>query len=460
MALNVNRNVVDPFYRYKMPRLVAKVEGKGNGVKTVIPNMVDIARSLDRPPTYVTKFFGCELGAQTQFDFKNDRYIVNGVHEAGKLQDMLDIFIKKFVLCPQCDNPETRFKILEKKGIITSRCAACGHCFQIDMRHRLTTYIIKNPPGQELNAHGTSLTKRQAKKSERKKEGAENGNDKDEDDAFNGTAYEGTMNNSVRDDDWGDDDDEDWGEDVSEEAVKKRMKDLTSGVANLAMNDDLEKTETERINLFHDFVKKLVDEGKDEVAKKDKEIFADAERLDVVNKAPIVLCELLFDDNMVAQIKKFKRVLVRFCHENTKAQKYFMGGFEKTVELRRDKLLAKVPVILKVLYDEDIIDEESILDWAKKVSKKYVSKELSEQIHKKADPFIKWLKEAEEETSDEEEDGVELEFDDRAKISSLQEKKEDSEKEKTPENNKTSNGNGADNAKDEDSENDVDIDDI
>ena len=55
-----------------------------------------------------------------------------------------------------------------------------------------------------------------------------------------------------------------------------------------------------------------------------------------------------------------------------------------------------------------------------KVSKKYVSKELSEQIHKKADPFIKWLKEAEEETSDEEEDGVELEFDDRAKISSLQ----------------------------------------
>ena len=56
----------------------------------------------------------------------------------------------------------------------------------------------QNPPGQELNAHGTSLTKRQAKKSERKKEGAENGNDKDEDDAFNGTAYEGTMNNSVR----------------------------------------------------------------------------------------------------------------------------------------------------------------------------------------------------------------------------------------------------------------------
>ena len=33
-----------------------------------------------------TKYFGCELGAQTQVDVKNERYIVNGEHDAGKLQ--------------------------------------------------------------------------------------------------------------------------------------------------------------------------------------------------------------------------------------------------------------------------------------------------------------------------------------------------------------------------------------
>lgn len=54
-----------------------------------------------------TKYFGCELGAQTLFDTKNDRYIVNGSHMDEKLQTLLDGFIKKFVLCPECSNPET-----------------------------------------------------------------------------------------------------------------------------------------------------------------------------------------------------------------------------------------------------------------------------------------------------------------------------------------------------------------
>jgi hypothetical protein len=32
-----------------MPRLVAKIEGRGNGIKTVVVNMAEIATSLNRP---------------------------------------------------------------------------------------------------------------------------------------------------------------------------------------------------------------------------------------------------------------------------------------------------------------------------------------------------------------------------------------------------------------------------
>lgn len=47
---------------------------------------------------------------------------------------------------------------------------------------------------------------------------------------------------------------------------------------------------------------------------------------------------------------------------------------------------------------------------------------MSTEIHTKAAPFIKWLKEAEEESSEDEseDDGVEIEYDDRARISSIQ----------------------------------------
>jgi len=452
MALNVNRAVQDSFYRYKMPRLIAKVEGKGNGVKTVIPNMVDIARALGRPPTYCTKYFGCELGAQTQFDFKNERYIVNGAHDAAKLQDMLDGFIKKFVLCEKCDNPETVLKVFVKKQNIMASCKACGHYFQMDVRHRLATFIIKNPPEQDMNNQGTSITKRQDKKSVRREQAEQDANNKDSHDDFE------TLNGSNANDD-----DEGWSTDVTAEAVKKRMEDLTLGGNVLTMDDDMEKPESERINIFHAFLQIKAGEGGGAMdANTIKEVHKEAERLEVTNKAPLVLCEvLLTGDKVVEKIKTHKIMFVKFTNENQKAQKYLLGGIEKLIEMKRDLLLPKVAGIFKILYDEDILDEEVIIEWSKKVSKKYVSKELAEKIHKNAAPFVTWLQEAEEESESDESD-VEVNFNDRIRGEGLV-----AAPEPTPDNKKNGKesspvkSSSEEPARDEDeAEDDVDIDDI
>jgi len=166
MALvNIPRDITDSFYRYKMPALVAKVEGRGNGIKTVIVNMADIAKSLDRPPSYTTKFFGFELGALTTIDHDKDRYIVNGKHDQATLAKALDDFIERFVLCKKCGrNPET--KMLLKSDNIILHCIACGNRSTVDMRHKLAGYILKNPSdiGTDDGASKKDKKKREKKK--------------------------------------------------------------------------------------------------------------------------------------------------------------------------------------------------------------------------------------------------------------------------------------------------------
>ncbi|XP_055331928.1 uncharacterized protein LOC129583909 [Paramacrobiotus metropolitanus] len=243
MTLNIDRSNPDQFYRYKMPRLVAKVEGSGNGIKTVVANITEIAKSLDRPPAYPLKYFGYELGAQTMIDSKNDRYIVNGAHEAPRLQEMLDGFIKKFVLCQSCNNPETVLQVYPKKNTIKQNCAACGYSCMVDMKHKLTTYILKNPPA-EVGEYGESKGKGKGKVRGRKSSGKEdekNGGSKTNgagDKAAPGSPTTETENpfdapppvDAVD----GEEFDDDWGEEDTEQARKERDRELTNGIKNLA----------------------------------------------------------------------------------------------------------------------------------------------------------------------------------------------------------------------------------
>ncbi|KAL8482918.1 hypothetical protein ACS0TY_025817 [Phlomoides rotata] len=161
-------NKDDAFYRYMMPRMVTKIEGRGHGIKTNIVNMVDIAKALGRPPSYTTKYFGCELCAQSKFDDKTGTSHVNGSHDTAKLAGLLENFIKKFVLCYGCGNPETEV-FITKSQMINLKCAACGFISEVDMRDKLTTFILKNPPESKKGSKDKKAMRRAEK--ERLKEG-------------------------------------------------------------------------------------------------------------------------------------------------------------------------------------------------------------------------------------------------------------------------------------------------
>ena len=53
--VNIPSTIEDPNYRYKMPKIQTKIEGKGNGIKVNLVNLVDVAKAL-RLPTECIKY--------------------------------------------------------------------------------------------------------------------------------------------------------------------------------------------------------------------------------------------------------------------------------------------------------------------------------------------------------------------------------------------------------------------
>lgn len=388
-TVNIRRDVDDKFYRYKMPSLMTKIEGKGNGIKTVIPNMSDVSRALSRPPTYPTKFFGCELGAQTSFDEKGDRYIVNGAHDATRLRELLDAFIDKFVLCAECKNPETDLIVDSRNERISRDCKACGARTDVDMRHKLTTFIVKNPPKKakkDKKAKGDKDAKDKENGSA-EEEGEEGGSDDEFTKKLKADAAElPTAEQAARGGA-----DEDWALDTSEAAVKARQK-----MAGLNLGDSEEEAEgADPYSELAVWLEGNRESGPAEIFKKIQDL-----GIEKKHRSAEILGRALFSENIEKEVPTYRPLLAKIV-VGEKHQKSFLGGIERFVGVEHPSLIPAVPKILMALYQAEILDEEVVVQWGTHVSKKYVDRDVSKRVRKAADPFIKWLAEADDESEEE-----------------------------------------------------------
>ncbi|KAJ1341603.1 hypothetical protein BSLG_003830 [Batrachochytrium salamandrivorans] len=346
--------------------LISKVEGKGNGIKTVIPNMSDVAKAL---------IFGCELGAQVIHDVANDRHIVNGAHDAEKLQTLLDTFIDKFVLCPSCKNPETDLVITRMNSL--RDCKACEK---------------KSKKAERSN---TSTTNASAST-----EPASNGSGEDDgmDELTRQIEHDSALIPVASADNANDDD---WVENTSAEAVASRMKELNvSGALSKLLDGEDEGDEgDDPVDQLAAYIRATPDAT-------DKDIIAKASAFGLrdykvcLTLASTFLNANVLSDNMIAKhVDLFSQFM-----KNEKCQKALLGGIERLAGVEYPELLPKVALILKALYDADLIEEEVILAWGDKPSKKYVDRKISKDIRVRAEPFLTWLREAEEDDDEDEDD--------------------------------------------------------
>lgn len=446
----------DAFYRYKMPKMVTKIEGRGNGIKTNVVNMVDIAKALARPASYTTKYFGCELGAQSKFDEKTGVSLVNGAHDTPKLAGLLENFIKKYVQCYGCGNPETEI-LITKTQMIQLKCAACGFVSDVDMRDKLTTFILKNPPEQKKGSKDKKAMRRAEKerlkegeaadeelrklKKEVKKKGSStskdgptkslsskkkaNGSDEDR------TSPPRSQVDEKEEADYEDDDDDvQWQTDTSLEAARQRIQEqLSAATAEMVMlsTDEPEK-KIKPVNNKANGSPKCASPPPEEKPKAEngsseeshhemlvEEVKANlkkgvgAKQLQSIlasltgsgQEKMTTLFEALFEGvekGFAKEVEKKKSYLASIIAGDEGSQLLLLRAIEAFCGKSRPSALKEVALVLKGLYDGDVLEEEYIVQWYEEgVS----GANKKSQIWKNAQPFITWIQSAESESEEE-----------------------------------------------------------
>ncbi|KAL0365841.1 UNVERIFIED_CONTAM: putative eukaryotic translation initiation factor 5-2 [Sesamum radiatum] len=435
-------NKDDAFYRYKMPKMITKIEGRGNGIKTNVVNMVDIAKALGRPASYTTKYFGCELGAQSKFDEKTGTSHVNGAHDTSKLAGLLENFIKKFVQCYGCGNPETEI-IITKSQMINLKCAACGFISEVDMRDKLTTFILKNPPEAKKGSKDKKAMRRAEKerlkegeaadeeqkklKKEAAKKKGSTGNSKssskkkshhsDEDHSPVGSQADEHEATAVADDS---DDDVQWQTDTSmvaaQQKIQEQLNAVTASMVMLSANEDKPKsgkssparevkpkvnghTNGFEVDKPEDQPEELVDAIKEYVKKGSPvgqlKTFLDSlpgMRQEIID----ALFEVLFEGvgkGFANEVEKKKKYIAAIVEEEG-SQQLLLHAVEAFCGKARPEAVKEVALVLNTLYQNDLLEEEFIVEW---YEKGLHGGNKGSPIWKYVKPFVEWLQNAEPE---------------------------------------------------------------
>jgi translation initiation factor 5 len=139
--VNVDRKfLIDSSYRYTMPEIEIKAEGGGNGKRTLLLNISEIANELKRSPETVITYLSTDLGCQNIIN-KEGKYVLYGDFTKQMIQNKIYDYIDLFVLCQKCKNPETYFT-MHGKNDICMKCNACPESSLLQL-NKTSTKVIK-----------------------------------------------------------------------------------------------------------------------------------------------------------------------------------------------------------------------------------------------------------------------------------------------------------------------------
>lgn len=380
----------DSTYRYKMDKIQTKIEGRGNGIKTVLLNVVDIAAQMRTDPRYVTKYLGIQFGAQSNWDTKRDVGIVNGAHQAQEMQDQLFGFIELFILCPACHLPELVHKV--KKSTVGGKCYGCGWVGGIRSSHNIMKYVIKNPPAKSSRPKGsgekTKKERRLERQAKRNMKGQQQSSSNQESSAKKGDLTLDDVFGNL--DDWSMDPNSDR---LQAEREKERLQDekLMANYSKVAPDTPV---------ALMKFI--LARQAANPEKVKLIDIVCEFERIKIAHKLDTqevklgkVLVDAVFDfssiDTYLQAIETHNLLLGWYASDQTRAS-ILMSYMEDAIV--STDYWKQTSTIFETFYDHGVFDEKFFITWYNQPPENsYVVKDPEDisQLKVHAKPFVDWV---------------------------------------------------------------------
>ncbi|MEA2053970.1 MAG: translation initiation factor IF-2 subunit beta [Candidatus Thermoplasmatota archaeon] len=112
--------------RFQMPRGIVFREGN----TTILKNFLEISGIVNRDSQHILSYLLKELG--TAGEAEGERAIFQGKIPERKVQERLEDYVNRFVLCRECGRPDT--KLMKKNRTLLLRCEACGAIHPVKAR--------------------------------------------------------------------------------------------------------------------------------------------------------------------------------------------------------------------------------------------------------------------------------------------------------------------------------------
>jgi translation initiation factor 5 len=119
--VNIPRSNIDPTYRYKRDKIEIIIQNTNGGI-TKLLNIDKISQQLGEDVPTILKFL--KKKCNTNVIEKNGPFL-RKTETVDNLENVLEEFISKEILCQQCSNPEFSIEEINKTKIKT--CKACGY---------------------------------------------------------------------------------------------------------------------------------------------------------------------------------------------------------------------------------------------------------------------------------------------------------------------------------------------